>query len=197
MPFHILVEKLTHRATTRLATLPNYHPLVKHTVCMANRYVKQHRVPLHKILHAFKIHPNNFESIRPGWKRNSPASFATSIPATKEEAITEAAVDRSEVLVFSDGSGQGGEIGSATILFRGGVEKWVVRKYMGTEEKHTVYEAGLVRLSLAAELLKQEWHVQTLTIRADSQAAIQAIGHGRAVPGQYLVNMFHQQVVAI
>jgi len=103
MPFHILVEKLTHRATTRLATLPNCHPLEKHTVHAANRYLKQHRVPLHEILHAFKIHPNKFESIRPGWKRNAPASFATSIPATKEEAITEAAVDRSEVWVFSDG----------------------------------------------------------------------------------------------
>src|SRR5882724_10438583 len=183
MPFHILVEKLTHRATTRLAMLPNCHPLVKHTVCVANRYVKQHRVPLHEILHTFKIHPNKFELIRPGQKRNAPASFATSIPATKEEAITEATVDRSEVWVFSDRLGQGGKIGTAAVLFRGGVEKWVVRKYMGTEEKHTIYKAELVRLSLAAELLKQEWHVQTLVIGADSQAVIQAIGHGRAVPG--------------
>jgi len=107
MPFHILVEKLTHRATTRLATLPNCHPLAKHTVRVANRYVKQHRAPLHKILHTFKIHPNKFESIRPGQKRNTPTLFTTSIPATKEEAITEAAADRSEVWVFSDRSGQG------------------------------------------------------------------------------------------
>jgi len=40
-----------------------------------------------------------------------------------------------------------------------GVEKWAVRKYMGTEEKHTVYESELVGLSLAAELLKQEQQV--------------------------------------
>jgi len=53
----------------------------------------------------------------------------------------------------------GGKIGSATVLFRGGVEKWVVRKYMVTEEKHTIYEAELVGLSLAAELMKQERHV--------------------------------------
>jgi len=189
MPFNILVEKLTHRATTRLAMLPNCHLLEKHTVREANRYLKQHRVPLHEILHAFKIHPNKFKSIRPGWKRNTPTSFATSIPSTKEEAITEAAADRSEVWVFLDGSGQGGKIGSAAVLFRGGVEKWAVRKYMGTKEKHTVYEAELVRLSLAAELMKQEWHVQTLTIGADSQAVIQAIGHGRAVSGQYLIDM--------
>src|SRR5882724_285558 len=158
-------------------------PAAKQTVHAANRYVKQHRAPLHEILHTFKIHPNKFKLIRPGQKRNTPASFATSIPATKEEAITEAAVDRSEVWVFLDGLGQGGEIGSASVLFRGGVEKQAVRKYMGTEEKHTIYEAELVRLSLAAELLKQEWHVQTLVIGADSQAVIQAIGHGRAVPG--------------
>jgi len=45
------------------------------------------------------------------------------------------------------------------VLFRGGVEKWVVRKYIGTKEKHTIYKAELVMLSLAAELLKQEWQV--------------------------------------
>jgi len=156
MPFHLLVEKLIYRAATRLATLHSCHLLAKHVVHMENRYFRQHRVPLHEILHTFIIHPNEFKLIRPGLKRNSTVSFVTHIPASKEEAMSEVAADSSEVLVFSDGSVQGGGIGSVAVLFRGGVEKWAVRKYMGTKEKHTVYKAELVRLSLAAELLKQE-----------------------------------------
>jgi len=54
----------------------------------------------------------------------------------------------------SDRSGQGGKIGSAT-YYSEGREKWVVRKYMVTEEKHTIYEAELVGLSLAAELMSR------------------------------------------
>ena len=94
-----------------------------------------------------------------GQKRNSTASFATCIPTSKEGEKSEVAADSSKVLVFSDGLGQGGGIGSVVVLLRGGVEKWVVRKYMGTEEKHTIYKAELVGLSLVAELLKQEWQV--------------------------------------
>ena len=74
--------------------------------------------------------------------------------------------------MFSDRLGQGGGIGAAAVLFRVGVEKQVGRMYMGTEEKHTVYKAELVGLSLVVELMKQEWQAQTLRISADSQAAI-------------------------
>ena len=59
MPFHLLVEKLMYRAATRLATLPSCHPLAKHTVHVVNRYVRQHRAPLHKILHALEFTPMN------------------------------------------------------------------------------------------------------------------------------------------
>src|SRR5882724_2820866 len=40
LPFHLLVEKLMHRAATRLATLPWSHPLETHVAQAANRYVK-------------------------------------------------------------------------------------------------------------------------------------------------------------
>jgi len=74
-------------------------------------------------------------------------------------------------LVFSDGSGHNGQIGATAVLYRGRVEKKTLRKHMGSEENHTVFEAELISISLATELIKYERHEQMATIRADSQVA--------------------------
>src|SRR5882724_6314668 len=42
LPFNLLVKSLTHKAATRLATLPWSHPLAKHVDWAASRYVKAH-----------------------------------------------------------------------------------------------------------------------------------------------------------
>ena len=55
LPFNLLVERLTHKAATRLATLPRSHPLAKHVDRAASIYVKAHRVPLHEVMHAFNV----------------------------------------------------------------------------------------------------------------------------------------------
>src|SRR5882724_2355200 len=68
---------------------------------------------------------------------------------------------------------------------------------MGSEERHTVFEAELLSLSLAAEMVKGKRLVWSLTIGADSQAAMRAIGHRRAIPGQHLVEAFHEQAAAV
>ena len=61
----------------------------------------------------------------------------------------------------------------------------------------TVFEAELLRLSLAAELIKDERQIQTLTLGIDSQAALHTIRNRRAIPGQYLVESFHKQIDAV
>jgi len=43
----------------------------------------------------------------------------------------EAVADKSEVLVFSDGSGHEGGIGVAAVLYRGGTEKTLIEKVFG------------------------------------------------------------------
>src|SRR5882724_9590842 len=68
---------------------------------------------------------------------------------------------------------------------------------MGSEERHMVFEAELLGLSLAVEMVKGERQVRSLTIGVNSQAAMHAIGHRRAIPGQYLVEAFHEQVTAV
>src|SRR5882724_3920263 len=68
---------------------------------------------------------------------------------------------------------------------------------MGSEERHMVFEAELLGLSLAVEMVKGERQVWSLTIGVDSQAAMCAIGHRRAIPGQHLVEAFHEQAAAV
>jgi len=40
LPFPLLINKVTHRAAMRLATLPSSHPLTRHICRVAGRYVK-------------------------------------------------------------------------------------------------------------------------------------------------------------
>jgi len=112
--FHLLVEKSLFRAATRLATLSQLHLMHKHANKAASRYVKSHRVPSHEFLHAFNIQPSAFESINPNC--HSPKHhpwFSTHIMANKEEAVLAARNLQGVIMVFSDRSGQGGQIGAA------------------------------------------------------------------------------------
>jgi len=68
---------------------------------------------------------------------------------------------------------------------------------MGSEERHMVFEAELLSLLLAVEMVKGERQVWSLTIGADSQAAMRTIGHRRAIPGQHLVEAFHEQAAVV
>ena len=124
-------------------------------------------------------------------------TFTTCIPGSKEEEKLEAVADRSKVSVFSDGSGHEGGVGAATVFYRGREEKHVLRKFLGSKEIHTVFKAELLRLSLATEMLKGKTLVWSLTIGVNSQAVMQATRHRRATPGQYLVEVFHNQIMAI
>jgi|SRR5882724_10628603 len=65
LPFHLLVEKLTHHAVTHLAMLPRSHPLEAHVWKAASRYVKRHRMLPHEIFHTFRIWPGDYEDIEP------------------------------------------------------------------------------------------------------------------------------------
>jgi len=94
------------------------------------------------------------------------------IPDSKEEAKQEAAADRSEAMVFSDESGYEGAIGVVAVLYRGSIEKKSMKIFMGSKDSHTVFEAELLRLSLAAELIKDERQIWTLTLGIDSQAML-------------------------
>ena len=105
--------------------------------------------------------------------------------------------DRSEATVFLDGSGYEGAIGVVAVLYRGSIEKKTTKIFMGSEDRHMVFKAELLGLSLAAELIKDKRQIWTLTLGVDSQAVLRAIRNRRAIPGQYLVESFHEQIDAV
>ena len=87
-PFHLLIEKLVYRATLKLEMLPQSHLLETHVNKALVRYVKKHRAPMHKVLHAFNIWPINFEAIT--LCRHSLKwcpSFPICVPTSKEVAF--------------------------------------------------------------------------------------------------------------
>ena len=74
--------------------------------------------------------------------------------------------------VFSDGSCIKGKVGAAAVMFKQGVERQVLRKHVGAESQHTVYEAEVIGLTLAAELIEREGFIEASIIGADNQAVI-------------------------
>src|SRR5882724_9168951 len=99
-------------------------------------------------------------------------TFTVCIPGSKEEAKLEAAADRSEASVFLDGLDHEGGIGTAAVLYRGRAEKCSLRKFLGSEERHTVFKAELLSLSLAVKMMRDKRQVWSLTIGIDSQATM-------------------------
>src|SRR5882672_3648916 len=90
LPFQLLTKQLVHRATARLVILPTSHPLAKHVSGTARRYVKSHRAPLHEVMHAFHMHPDDYETISP--VRRGPKwtpNIQVVIQATKMQAVKE------------------------------------------------------------------------------------------------------------
>ena len=60
LPFHLLVKKIVYQAATRLATLPQSHPMEKPTCRAALWYIKSHRAPVHEVLHTFDVLLDDF-----------------------------------------------------------------------------------------------------------------------------------------
>jgi len=178
LPFHLLVEKHIHHATTCLATLPASHPLTLHVRKVAGRYVKRHRAPLHEILHSFNIWPKEYKDIVPmSTEPRQELCYALHIPASREIVIAEAGTAQEEVRAYSDGSGIGRQIGVVAILFRDGEEVWLLRKCLGPENQHMVFEGKVTGMILAVELIRMEGHMHSVVRGADSQAVTSHNSH--------------------
>jgi len=74
----------------------------------------------------------------------------------RAEALEEAERPSRATEVYSNGSCINGKVGAAAVLFKQGEEVCVLRKHMGDECRHTVFEAEGVGITLAAELINRE-----------------------------------------
>ena len=100
--------------------------------------------------------------------------------------------DMADLRMYSDGSGIEGMAGAATIVFRDGQEVKSVCYLLGPLTCHTTYEAEVVSVLLARELIHRKCSALSTTIRLDNQAIIQALGGRSTKPAQALLNLVHE-----
>ena len=192
-PIPLLMQKICHRAAVRLASLPQSHPLYKKIRWIAKHNVISHRSSLHNLIHSFRINPEKIETID-RTKKCPPldgSMFLTRIPRDKGDAIKEQRQLKEDIQIFTDGSGFNGGIGASAVLFRNGKESRSLRYYLGPEDEHTVYEAEVVGLTLAIQLLATEQAPKyPASIFADNQAAIRVAEQQDARGSQFLARQF-------
>ena len=97
------------------------------------------------------------------------------------------------VQVYSDSSGFAGRISTSAILY---IKDQLVKTlcfYLGTKDKHTVYDTEGVGLVTGLHLLKNLniKLIHPTLLGADSQAVLRAINNQRSHPEQYILNSIH------
>ena len=192
LPTPLLIQKLLYRSMSRMATLPNTHPLHDKIKWIEKHNVRRHKSALHHLVHSLSIKPSMIETI---WthptKPSTVPPMKTSIASSKDESITQLAEITCKTQVFSDGSCTEGQVGAAAVLVIDGHQTATLRYHLGPASEHTVFEAELVGLILAAYLLSEsEDATYPAVILADNQAAIQASEYPAARSGHYLCLRF-------
>jgi len=190
LPATSTINKWCHRAYTRMATLPQEHPLFKPINWKITATTKRHKGPLHNLARTYNLDARKVEKI-PSYARNPSKTgilpFQVSIPADKEASVREAANASEEIQVYSDGSAQGGKVGAAAILIRKNRPDRMLHLHLGREAEHTVHEAELVGLLLALHLINTEKsNNTTCMIAVDNQATLKAFDSELRKPGHHL-----------
>ena len=95
--------------------------------------------------------------------------------------------------IYCDGSGFKKKIGASTLLYTGNQLTKTLHFHLGSEDKHTVYEAESVGLLMGLHLLKGlKVQMRSLVILgSDSQALNKALNNQNSHPGQYLIDEIH------
>ena len=192
LPTPLLIQKLLFRSISRMATLPETHLLHDKIKWVEKHDVRHHRSALHHLIHSFSLKPSTIEIIRTHpTKPSTLPPMSTSIASTKEESITQLARLNCKTQAYSDGSSTDGQVGAAAVLYIDGHQTATLRYHLGPASEHTVFEAELVGLILAAHLLSESREATyPAVILADNQAAIQASEYPAARSGHYLCLRF-------
>ena len=122
---------------------------------------------------------------------NRTFAYTSHIAIDKAQTIQEHDESQDEIKIYSDGSVHGGGVGAAVILYRQGKELWSLTYHLGSDKHHTVYEAEIVRLTLAVQLLIHERSMTSpISIFIDNKAAILSGANPSSSAGSYLIGKF-------
>ena len=190
-PFHLLVDAHIAREATRLCSLPTSHPLYSH-VRRASKMVQRHRSPMHEVLAAYDLRPDDIETIEavrlpPGWR----PPFPVEIARDKESAANRETswLARPGHRIYTDGSDCDGGVGASAVLYKQGEEQPIVLRYhLGPSSRHSVYEAEIVGLILGIHLLLQLISASAASCAADNTPCLLAIQNRRPHPAHHLLD---------
>jgi hypothetical protein len=181
LPIDLTMQKVCHRALTRICTLPESNPLHDIIREYATKYAKRHRTPLHRLLRLDpEAYPGTLETIEPPTR--PPAytpPLTTEIARDRQASIEEEANSEPEIKVFTDGSGYEGKIGAAAVMYRKGRKNpaRILRYHLGSAKTHTVFEGEVVGAILGAWMIRSE-HITgilPISVLTDSQALIKRV----------------------
>ncbi|CAA7270497.1 unnamed protein product [Cyclocybe aegerita] len=121
-------------------------------------------------------------------------AFKLNVEGTRKVSMEQEKSDNSRIKIYTDGSSLGGKVGAAVVLYEGEAKapKTVLRARLGSNKKHTTFEAEAVGGVLATWILAS-CHIRTndtISIYTDNQVLIQASRKPGAKPGQYLLQDF-------
>ena len=186
------INKHCHMVLTRMAMLPEDHPLHSTIKRKNTCKVKYYHTALHHLLDQYQnsIDPTKIEKI-PATSHNPICEvknpFTISIPKDKESLTKEAENAEEEVQVFLDRLAMKGKVGAAAVLLRADKPTCILYFHLGLEEEHTVHKAELVGILLGIYLINMERrNGTTFGLGSDNQVAIKVFQSNLRSPGHYL-----------
>ncbi|KAH8806569.1 hypothetical protein DL96DRAFT_1448920, partial [Flagelloscypha sp. PMI_526] len=117
-PMELYLDRLCHRATTRVCSLPITNPVAKIAKGITRR-VKKQPSPLHVLMDRYSASWERTETITPAIRRPTKSNkFKIIIPTSRKESKELEEKDDADIKIASDGSGYEGGIGAAAVLWR-------------------------------------------------------------------------------
>ena len=197
LPMELTLLKICHRATLRLCTLPETHPLhvVVEREARTMNNDQAHQGAIKQLLRIFELKPDNLEKISPETSDPArPNNFTIRITETREESMKIEEEDNSDIKMYTDGSGHDNRVGAAAVMYLKGALHPIktLRLYLGTLSEHTTYEGEATGGILAMWLLEHHPGIRgkRVTVYTDSQAFLQGLDRRKGKPAQHLVQAF-------
>lgn len=93
-------------------------PLYKPIQNTAKHLIKRHRTPLHDLMHRYKLHLQDIETISTTrYNTNWKPRITIKIINDANNTIKDMEQDHPDVKIFTDGSGMEGKIGATAVLY--------------------------------------------------------------------------------
>jgi ribonuclease HI len=192
LPVAMLVNKWCHGAMTRMAALPEEHPLYKIMKSRRTGRTKRHKGLLHHLAKWFKFDVNAVEKTPTVVRDPSKAGklpFDLSIAESREDSIRETEEATEEIQIFTDSSVLEGKVGAVAVLICKGRHSQTLRFHLGPDSEHTVHKVEMVGILMGLHILSTKKNNGKLVmIGMDNQAAIKAFDLELRNPGHHLAH---------